>query len=124
MAQAREKEDGNAYTINCDSYKDIKLSPKSWIGLSIIVFGTLFGFAMVFWMWWLAVLCALALLAHAIGLGFVSEKCEVVPASVIEKVETDWIALARQSSGTLRCDEVSHSNRGIAARTEVKNDDI
>ena len=122
-AFTKEKEEGNAYTVNCDSYKDIKLSPTSWIGLSIIVFGTLFGFAMVFWMWWLAILCLLALIAHAIGLGFVSDKSETVPANVIEKVESDWLALANSTSGTLRSDEVSSTNRGIAARTfEVKHD--
>lgn len=114
---AEEKAAGSAYQIDGKHYEDIKLSPKSWIGLTIIVFGTLLGFSMVFWIWWLAVLSSIALLTHAIGLGFVrDDKEEIIPADVIERTERDWIALATEGPGTERRGEVSPNNRGIAAR--------
>ncbi|QRF65819.1 cbb3-type cytochrome c oxidase subunit I [Ponticoccus alexandrii] len=115
-AFAVEKAQGSAYKIEREDFEDIELAPKSWIGLTIIVFGTLLGFAMVFWIWWLAVLSALALLAHAIGLGFVRDEGEIIPADVVERTERDWIAAARQGQGTDRTDEVSARNRGFSAR--------
>ena len=115
-AFAVEKEKGSAYVIGTRPYEDIELAPKSWIGLTIIVFGTLLGFAMVFWMWWLAILSVLAILTHAIGLGFVRDKGQIVTAEEIERTDREWVAMAARDRGTRRSDEVSAGNRGIAAR--------
>lgn len=70
----------------------------------------------MFWIWWLAILSALAILTHAIGLGFVHGKGEIMPAQVIEATERAWIEGARQGPLTDRRDEVTSKNRGYAAR--------
>ena len=116
---AAEKAHGRAYDIDHlgrKDYHDITLSPSSWIGVTIIIFGTLLGFAMVFWMWWLAILSGLAILTHAIGLGFVRDRAKVIPAVIVQETEYQWATAAKRGPLTERRDETTSLNRGYAAR--------
>jgi cytochrome o ubiquinol oxidase subunit 1 len=115
-AFAVEKESGRAYALDPGSYEDIELAPKSWIGLVIAVFGTLLGFALTFWIWWLAILSFAVIFFHGIGLGFVRDRPEVVPAKTVEREERAWLALANKGPRTARADEMTSRNRGVAAR--------
>ncbi|RFC66345.1 cytochrome ubiquinol oxidase subunit I [Fulvimarina endophytica] len=110
-----EKMSGQAFQFDIDRIEPVDLPAKSYIGLAIAVFGTMMGFALVFWIWWLAALSLLVMVGYGIALGFLPDRPIRISAEEIARVERRWIEAARSENLTRREDEVSPTNHGYAA---------
>ena len=82
------KEKGIAYQ-QPERYHDIHMPKNTVKGLAIGVFTFLFGFAMVWYIWWLAVVSALGMLFTVIARASEDETEYVIPAAEIERIEKE-----------------------------------
>jgi cytochrome o ubiquinol oxidase subunit 1 len=80
------KEKGIAYRPP-DRYHDIHMPKNTAMGLIIGALAGVFGFAMVWYIWWLAILCALAILFTVIGRAFDDDTNYIVPAADVQRIE-------------------------------------
>jgi cytochrome o ubiquinol oxidase subunit 1 len=80
------KEKGIAYT-QPDRYQDIHMPKNSATGLVIGALAFLFGFAMVWYVWWLAILGAFAMLIAVIGRASDDNTDYIVPAAEVQRIE-------------------------------------
>ena len=96
------------------SYEDIELPRNTAQGPAYAVMGTLFGFAMVWHIWWLAGLGALALIGLVIGRSFQTDVTRIIPAAEIAAADRAFRRLRRETPTTGRDDEASPANRGRA----------
>jgi cytochrome o ubiquinol oxidase subunit 1 len=81
------KEKGVVYQ-KPDRYHDIHLPKNTAAGLINGVFAFMFGFAMVWYIWWLAVLCALGMLFTVIVRAADDDTHYTVPAAEVERIES------------------------------------
>ncbi len=113
-AFAAAKERGDVYA-PLDHYEPITMPAKTSIGFVVLVTTTLLGFAMVWWLWWLAIV-ALALLVGAIVVGSFYPPTEItIPADDVAREDRKWRESARQDRGVTRDEEISALNHGRAA---------
>ncbi|MCK5930862.1 MAG: cbb3-type cytochrome c oxidase subunit I, partial [Fulvimarina manganoxydans] len=110
-----EKMSGNAFSFEESEIEAIEMPSGSYIGLAIAVFGTLLGFALVFWIWWLAALSLLVMVGYGIALGFLPNRPIIVPAEEVARVQRQWMDAALGEQRTRREDETLPINRGYAA---------
>jgi cytochrome o ubiquinol oxidase subunit 1 len=82
------KEKGAAYR-QPDRYDDIEMPKNTPKGLAMGVFVFLFGFAMVWYIWWLAILAALVMLGTVISRGSEDETDYIIPAAEVQRIEND-----------------------------------
>jgi cytochrome o ubiquinol oxidase subunit 1 len=80
------KEKGIAYR-QPDQYHDIEMPKNTPKGLAIGVFAFLFGFAMVWYIWWLAILSALVILFTVIARASDDDTEYVIPAAEVQRFE-------------------------------------
>ena len=80
------KEKGIAYRPPA-RYHDIHMPKNSPAGLVIGASAFLFGFAMVWYIWWLAILCALGMLFTVIFRASDDDTETVIPAAEVERIE-------------------------------------
>jgi cytochrome o ubiquinol oxidase subunit 1 len=72
-------------------FHDIHLPGKTHMGLIMAVFGTLFGFAMVWYMWWLAIVSAGVLVVSLVLRAWRGDRHPIViPAAHIEAEQRAW----------------------------------
>jgi cytochrome o ubiquinol oxidase subunit 1 len=81
------KERGIAYK-RPDQYQDIEMPKNTASGFMIGVLAFLFGFAMVWYIWWLAIVSGLGMLLTVIARGSDDETGYIITAAEIEKIET------------------------------------
>jgi len=70
-----------------DKYEDIILPKNSFLGAVIGGAGFVFGFAMVWYIWWLAILCLLAIFTAIVIRASDDDSDFVMPASEVKKIE-------------------------------------
>ena len=80
------KEKGTAYT-QPDEYHDIHMPKNTSTGLVMGALTFLFGFAMVWYIWWLAVLSGLGLLFTLIYRASNDDTDYIIPAAEVERIE-------------------------------------
>jgi cytochrome o ubiquinol oxidase subunit 1 len=80
------KEKGIA-TKQPDQYHDIEMPKNTAMGLIIGAFAFLFGFALVWYIWWLAILGALGMLFAVIARGSDDDTDYIIPAAEVERIE-------------------------------------
>ena len=80
------KEKGVAYR-QPDQYRDIEMPKNSAKGLFIGAFAFLFGFGLVWYIWWLAILGALGMLLTVIARGSDDDTDYIIPAAEVERIE-------------------------------------
>jgi cytochrome o ubiquinol oxidase subunit 1 len=80
------KEKGIAYQ-QPDQYDGIEMPKNTYKGLIIGAFAFTFGFAMVWYIWWLAILSALVLLFTVIARASDDHTDYIIPAAEIERIE-------------------------------------
>ena len=80
------KENGTAF-IEPASYKKIHMPKNTWAGIVIAGFSFVFGFAMVWHIWWLAALGFLGMFAGYIAYTFVRSKDYYVPVEQVAEIE-------------------------------------
>jgi cytochrome o ubiquinol oxidase subunit 1 len=85
-AFADMKEKGIAYALP-DQYHDIHMPKNTAAGLSIGALAAVFGFAMVWYIWWLAILGAVGMLFAVIFRASDDDTEYTVPAAEIEQIE-------------------------------------
>lgn len=75
-----------------DRYVDITLPKNTFIGAFIGGAGFVFGFAMVWYIWWLAILCLAAIALAIIVRASDDETDYTMPASDVERIENERFA--------------------------------
>ena len=80
------KEKGTAYQ-QPNRYQDIPMPQNTGKGFVMGALTFLFGFAMVWYIWWLAILCALGLLLTVIGRATDDDTDYIIPAAEVEENE-------------------------------------
>ncbi|EHJ47575.1 cytochrome o ubiquinol oxidase, subunit I [Solidesulfovibrio carbinoliphilus subsp. oakridgensis] len=81
------KERGLAYQ-RPDRYEDIVMPKNTGHGFVIGVLAFVFGFAMIWHIWWLALASFLALAATLIAKSFDDDAYAIIPAAEVERIET------------------------------------
>jgi cytochrome o ubiquinol oxidase subunit I len=82
------KERGVAYQ-RPDQYKDIEMPKNSPHGLIIGALAFVFGFAMIWYVWWLAILSALGMLFTVIARSMDDDIHYIIPAAEVERIENE-----------------------------------
>jgi cytochrome o ubiquinol oxidase subunit 1 len=80
------KEKGTAYT-QPDEYHDIHMPKNTGKGFAVGALTFLFGFAMVWYIWWLAILSALGILLAVISRASDDDTDYIIPAAEVERIE-------------------------------------
>jgi cytochrome o ubiquinol oxidase subunit I len=89
--EAREQQT----TAEAPVYEDIELPPSTPIGVVCAFFATLLGFAMIWWIWWLAAASALGILI-AVGVFALRDRREVrIPAAEVAMLDREHRAARR-----------------------------
>jgi cytochrome o ubiquinol oxidase subunit 1 len=82
------KEKGIAYR-RPDHYNDIELPKNTPLGLIIGSLAFVFGFAIIWYIWWLAIVCALGILATIITRASDDDIFKIIPAAEIQRIEDE-----------------------------------
>ncbi|QUS36456.1 cbb3-type cytochrome c oxidase subunit I [Falsirhodobacter algicola] len=95
-------------------FGDIRVPRESAIGPIVAVAGTAAGFALTWYIWWLAALSVAVIVGAMIARGFVRDAWRTIPAATVEAHWTAWRALADATPRVRRSDELRPANRGHA----------
>jgi cytochrome o ubiquinol oxidase subunit 1 len=96
------------------AYSDIHLPGNTWIGLIVAVFGTLLGFAMVWYIWWLAIASFTVIIVSLIARALRGDRHAItIPAAQIEAEHTTWLEEVRMVQPVNRDLENSRHNLGV-----------
>ena len=90
------KEKGTAF-IEPSTYKKIHMPKNTWAGIVIAGFSFVFGFAMVWHIWWLVALSFLGMFASYIAYTFVRSKDYYVPVEQVQEIESAHYQSLRDS---------------------------
>ncbi len=82
------KERGVAYQ-RPDQYTDIEMPKNTPHGLIIGALAFVFGFAMIWHVWWLAILAALGILFTVIARSMDDDIHYIIPAAEVERIENE-----------------------------------
>ncbi|WP_243359499.1 cytochrome o ubiquinol oxidase subunit I [Fundidesulfovibrio terrae] len=80
------KEKGTAYR-KPDRYVDIEMPRNTFYGLAVGALAFLFGFAMIWYIWWLAGLSFLGLIAVVVARSSNDDINHVIPAAEVQRIE-------------------------------------
>ncbi len=108
------KRDGVAY-LAPDRYEDITLPGKTSVGLLFCLVSLGLGFAAVWHIWWLALLCALILPLTVILRSFRLDTEIVIEAAEVRRETEAWLAQANAAKTTTRLEETTPLNTGRPA---------
>lgn len=95
-------------------YEDIELPKNTLQGPAYAVFGTIFGFAMVWYIWWLAAIGALAIVGLVIGRSFQNDLTRTVLAEEVAATDRAFRRRWRETPAIGRDVEDTSANRGRA----------
>ncbi len=98
------------------AYADIAVPRNSAVGMLFAVFGATLGFALVWWIWWLALLSMLVLVGTVIARSFVRHTERIIPADVVARADQAWRAERAATNAIGRDAETTAANRGRADR--------
>ena len=107
------KAKGTAYQ-PIEKYEDIEMPANTYYGLIIAALGSGLGFGLVWYMWWLAVICFLGCIVTVITYAFLPERKKIIPAAEVREIDEAWRRAARESRGVTRDDECNEANQGLA----------
>jgi cytochrome o ubiquinol oxidase subunit 1 len=82
------KEEGVAYQ-RPDHYNDIEMPKNTPLGPIIGSFAFLFGFALVWYIWWLAIVSALCILAAVVARSWDDDIFKIIPAAEVRRIEDE-----------------------------------
>ncbi|HSH47400.1 MAG TPA: cbb3-type cytochrome c oxidase subunit I [Halomonas sp.] len=117
-AFAVEKAEGRPYQ-PARHYQDVDIANDTAMGVAVCVAATLMGFALVWWIGWLAILGALAIAATVIARSFRTDTVRIIRAAELERAHRDWLDRVAQTRAVTRDGEISADNRGRAAADVV-----
>ena len=111
------KERGDAYRL-ADAYADIELPTNSALGPVFGAVGLALAFGLVWHIWWMVILSALAVVVTMIASGFSRDTTRVIPAQEVRRDEERWIGTARAATAISRADECDSCNAGLAVQEQ------
>lgn len=112
-AFAEAKANGTAYE-PIDKYEDIEMPANTYYGLIIAALASGLGFGLVWYMWWLAIVCFLGCIVTVITYAFLPPRTKIIPAAEVREIDEAWRRAARESQGVTRDDECNAANQGLA----------
>lgn len=86
----KAKENNQAHK-KSDRYSDIMMPKSRAEGFIIGLLTTTFGFAMIWYMWWLAILSFIGIVGCIIRIGFTDDIEFVIPAKEVEETEKEYL---------------------------------
>ncbi|CAM4017026.1 cbb3-type cytochrome c oxidase subunit I [Palleronia rufa] len=113
-AFAKEKAEGKPY-VQPAEYRDIELPAPTSAGMVVMVSTTALGFALTWWIWWLAAAAAFGLVAYFFVRSFFEYPHIVIPAIEVQRVNEAWIEALHLCTPVNRDHEDDPRNRGHAA---------
>jgi cytochrome o ubiquinol oxidase subunit 1 len=114
------KAKGTAYQ-PIEKYEDIEMPANTYYGLIIAALGSGLGFGLVWYMWWLAIICFLGCIVTVITYAFLPERKKIIPAAEVREIDETWRRAARESRGVTRDDECNEANQGLARPDIITN---
>ena len=117
-AFAREKADGKPYVVPSE-YRDIHLPPNTPAGVIVMVTTTLLGFALTWWIWWLAAVALMVFFVWSLVHSFRDHPEVVIPATEVQRAHEAWIQSIELGEPVTRDLESDPRNRGYAATDMV-----
>jgi cytochrome o ubiquinol oxidase subunit 1 len=96
------------------AYEDIEVPRNSAVGLIIGVTGAAVGFALVWYIWWLAILGFVTVWGTVIARSFVRQTMRIIPADEVKRTEERWLRAVSETRQIGRDDEDTPANRGLA----------
>ena len=114
------KAKGTAYR-PIEKYEDIEMPANTYYGLIIAALGSGLGFGLVWYMWWLAIICFLGCIVTVITYAFLPERKKTIPAAEVREIDEAWRRAARESRGVTRDDECNEANQGLARPDIITN---
>ena len=112
------KEKGIAYQ-RPEHYSDIEMPKNTPHGMIIGALAFLFGFALIWYIWWLAIVAALGILVTVIARAMDDDIHKIIPAAEVERIETERFASWPWSRQRLHVRPTDYSR----TRTGEVNDD-
>ncbi len=107
------KERGEAYPTP-PNYAPITLPKSSATGVIIGLSGAVAAFALVWHIWWLVVVGALAIVSAVIWRSFVRDTHTIIPAAEVAAQDAKWLELVRGTRAVTRDEEYRPANMGLA----------
>ena len=107
------KERGEAYPTP-PNYAPITLPKSSATGVIIGLSGAVAAFALVWHIWWLVVVGALAIVSAVISRSFVRDTHTIIPAAEVAAQDAKWLELVRGTRAVTRDEEYRPANMGLA----------
>ena len=94
------------------------MPPNTAHGLLIAGASAALGFAMVWHIWWLAILCAVALVGLVALRGMRVVEPRIIPAAEVEKADRRFRDQVARLAPATRADEETERNRGVPDLSE------
>jgi cytochrome o ubiquinol oxidase subunit 1 len=113
------KEFGQAYQ-EPGEYVDIALPRNSATGPLLGALGLGIAFGLVWHIWWLVIVCALAAVGTIIVRGFARDTTRTLPASEVRRQHLRWLSVVHAATAITRADELGPRNQGLADQTAVR----
>jgi cytochrome o ubiquinol oxidase subunit 1 len=113
---AGRKERSQAYK-RPHHFHDIELPGNSAVGVVIGIAGAACAFALVWHIWWLAIVGLLTIWGAVIARSFVRDVYRIVPASEVARTEDRWLSAVAATRAIPRELEETSANRGLAEQT-------
>lgn len=91
-------------------YKEIHMPRNTGVGVFIGLFSLIFGFAMIWYIWWMAIAGVVGILGCMIWRSFDNDVDYYVPVEEIERIEGEWLEKVRnhhKSNGKTSADSTS-----------------
>jgi cytochrome o ubiquinol oxidase subunit 1 len=110
---AAAKEQARAYP-KPEAYEDIEMPRNTGIGFILCVLSGIWMFALVWWIWWLAILITALIVLAIIVWSFDTNTELVIPAEEVRKEHEAWLDLVHASAAVNRDHETAPENRGLA----------
>jgi cytochrome o ubiquinol oxidase subunit 1 len=107
------KENGSAYQ-RPDTYKDIEMPKNSAMGPVVAAVGFALAFGLVWHIWWLVILSALAAIAAMILRGFVRDTTRIISAQDVRREHHAGIDAVAAATAITRADECTPRNAGLS----------
>ncbi len=95
-------------------YQPITMPKNSAVAPILGLAGAATGFALVWYMWWLAILGVLAIAATVIARSFVRDTERVIPADEVARTHDEWLATVAIANPISREHETTPANQGLA----------
>ena len=107
------KRNGDAYAAPA-SYEDIELPRNSKTGAVIGIAGAAVAFALVWYIWWLAIIGTLTIIGAVIARSFARDTTRIVSGDEVAQIERRWHRAIAQATAIPRELEMTSANQGLA----------